>query len=144
MHRLRAATEDDYDFLKALHHAALRDVVEQTWGWDDEVQDRFFAEHWNPGSKQIIVVDGRDVGMVSLEKRPDEWFLAGIMLLPEWQNSEIGTAVIGDVLVDAARADVPVTLQVLKANRARRLYERLGFATTGETKTHILMKAEPG
>jgi hypothetical protein len=34
---------------------------------------------------------------------------------------------------------VPLTLQVLKNNRARRLYERLGLTAIGETPTHILM-----
>lgn len=144
MYALRAVSQGDYDFLRALHHAALRDVVEQTWGWDDEVQDRFFADHWNPADKQIIVVDGRDVGMLSLERRPDEWFLAGIMLLPEHQNQGLGTAVIRDVLSDARASGLPVTLQALKVNRARRLYEHLGFSTTGETETHLHMRAEPG
>jgi ribosomal protein S18 acetylase RimI-like enzyme len=37
-----------------------------------------------------------------------------------------------------------VTLQVLKVNPARRLYERLGFRVTGETPTHFLMLHEHG
>jgi hypothetical protein len=32
---------------------------------------------------------------------------------------------------------------VLKANLARRLYERLGFVVVGETETHHLMEARP-
>lgn len=37
-----------------------------------------------------------------------------------------------------------VRLRVLKANpRAAALYERLGFAVTGETDTHVLMERSP-
>ena len=35
---------------------------------------------------------------------------------------------------------MPVELQVLKVNPARRLYGRLGFQVTGETETHYLMQ----
>ncbi|MBN2562122.1 MAG: GNAT family N-acetyltransferase [Phycisphaerae bacterium] len=141
MYGLRPATDQDYDFLKRLHHAALRDVVERTWGWDEAFQDRFFAKHWDPADKQIISLDGRDVGMVSVEKHPDEWSLAGIMLLPDYQDRGIGTTVIKDILTAAAEAGLPVTLQVLRGNRAVRLYERLGFALLEQTERHFRMKA---
>jgi len=35
---------------------------------------------------------------------------------------------------------LPVRLRVFRVNPARRFYERLGFVTTGETETHVLME----
>jgi hypothetical protein len=32
---LRPASEQDREFLYALHCSTMRDVIEQTWGWDD-------------------------------------------------------------------------------------------------------------
>jgi hypothetical protein len=40
----------------------------------------------------------------------------------------------------ADAANLPLELQVLKVNPARRLYERLGLTVIGETDTHYLMQ----
>jgi predicted phosphodiesterase len=45
-------------------------------------------------------------------------------------------------MLEEARQGVAVTLQVLKMNPARRLYERLGFCIVGETGMKYRMKAE--
>src|SRR5690554_1984651 len=132
-YKLRQATEADHDFLYQLHIAAIRDAVEATWGWDEAFQRRYFEEHWDPGPRQIIVVDGQDVGMVQVEMYQDEIFLALIEVAPAWQGKGIGSSVIRDVQARAEEAALPVTLQVLKANpKARRLYERLGFVVVEE------------
>ncbi|MGB3712970.1 MAG: GNAT family N-acetyltransferase [Candidatus Promineifilaceae bacterium] len=70
----------------------------------------------------------------------DELFLAGIYLSPEWQNQGLGAVIIGDVLASAKARGQRVSLQVLKVNPARRLYERLGFSIFAETDTHFKMR----
>lgn len=67
-------------------------------------------------------------------------------LLPEFQGRGIGTKLIQAVMGEAAGLGLPLRLQVLKANRARRLYERLGFHVYAETATHLQMSRarEPG
>jgi hypothetical protein len=50
------------------------------------------------------------------------------------------------VIADASASEGDVVLRVMKRNRARRLYQRLGFVGDGETETHFLMRlplAEP-
>jgi RimJ/RimL family protein N-acetyltransferase len=55
-----------------------------------------------------------------------------------------GRQLIRSVMADAFERGLPVALRVLRTNHpAKRLYERLGFKTTGETETHYLMKARP-
>jgi len=54
----------------------------------------------------------------------------------------VGTSVVRDVMHQASRLGLPLRLQVLKANRARRLYERLGFREVAETPTHFQMMFE--
>jgi len=44
------------------------------------------------------------------------------------------------VLAEGRRHNLPVRLQVLKVNRARKLYERLGFEACGESETHVHME----
>ncbi len=66
MYTLRQATEADYAFLYHLPRATMKDYVAQTWGWDETVQAAMFKERFNPGHSQIVVIDGRDVGVLSI------------------------------------------------------------------------------
>ncbi len=140
MIQLRPATSADYDFLYDLHRAALKTYVEQIWGWDEEWQRQHFKEHFAPAKRQIIRREGVDVGAFFVEERADSLFLAYIAILPEYQRRGIGTTLIRELLDEAARKDIPVTLHVLKSNPARSLYERLGFAVVKETAERYVMK----
>ncbi len=144
MYTLRDATSEDRDFLYRLRRATLKEYVDRIWGWDEAVQRRMFDERFDPARYQIVTVDGRDVGAVSVERRPDGVFLADLHILPAHQGRGLGAAVIGDILMQARGPGLPVTLQVLKGNPARRLYERLGFVVTGETPTHYQMRHDAG
>jgi len=64
-----------------------------------------------------------------------------LCVAPEYQGQGIGTY-ITQALVNAAEASGRgVVLSVLKANeRARRLYERLGFEVVGESSHHYHMR----
>ncbi len=139
---LRPATDRDVAFLYALHRATMRDYVARTWGWDEAFQRAHFAAHFDPARIEIVVVEGADAGMLAVERRAGELHLANVRIAPEYQGRGLGTAILAAVRAEAARAGLPVTLQVLKVNPARRLYERCGFRVSGETATHYLMRAE--
>jgi len=140
---LRQAAQTDYDFLYRLHVAAMKDLVAQVWGWDDAWQERYFADHFDPAPSQVVVVDGKDAGVIAVVWGEAEAFLANIEILPEYQGHRLGTALIRHIIAEADARGLPVCLQVLKINPARRLYERLGFVVTGETETHNRMLRLP-
>jgi ribosomal protein S18 acetylase RimI-like enzyme len=139
---LRPITAADHTWLRWLHHAAMRDVVERTWGWDEAQQDALFLRYFNPSSgSQIVQVEERDVGLLDVESREGELFLSEIWIAPEQQGQGIGTQLVRDLQLRAEKEGLDVTLQVLKLNeRAQALYERLEFAVVGETATHRLMR----
>jgi ribosomal protein S18 acetylase RimI-like enzyme len=139
---LRPATEADRDVLYHLHAATIKEYVEQIWGWDDAFQEARFHQRFDPDVCQVIVVDGEDVGVLQVERREGEVFLGNIRIAPDRQRRGLGTAVIRDVLAQAACDGLPVALQVLKGNPAKGLYERLGFAVVKETATHYVMLKE--
>ena len=137
---LRPASEEDFHFLYDLKVACLKEYVTATYGWDEAYQRRLFAKRFDPSAMQIIVVDDRDVGQLSVEDSADELYIAGVYLLPAWQNQGLGTTVIENVLSTAAAREKGVHLQVLRVNPALRLYERLGFTIFEETDTHFKMR----
>ena len=140
---LRPATQHDYDFLWWLHCATMKPYVEKTWGWDEQWQAQRFRDHFDPATREIIEGDGLPIGCISVERREDRVFLSVIKIAPDHQNRGIGTKLVRALLNEADGRGVPVELQVIKANPARRLYERLGFAVVGETETHYLMRRVP-
>jgi ribosomal protein S18 acetylase RimI-like enzyme len=142
---LRPAGPADRDRLFALHRAAMREVVERAWGWEEAEQRARFNARFDPAGVAFIVVGGREVGLLSVNHRPGELYVENVQIVPEEQNRGIGTAVMRSVLARAASLRSAVTLQVLKANvRARQLYERLGFYATGEDGVHVRMRHAAG
>lgn len=139
---LRQATEADYDFLYHLIVACLKEYIAATWGWDDVFQENYFASRFNPENTSVLVVEGRDVGQLTLEEKDNSIVLSQICVLPRYQGQGLGTEVIQGVLAKAEIRNCPVRLRVLKVNPARRLYERLGFVVFGETPTHYLLQTE--
>jgi len=138
---LRPASEDDLDFLFALHRASMRGYVDAVWGWDDEFQSVFFRKRIDPDRLRIIEVDGQAVGVVGFHDDGERLDIGPFEVDPAIQGRGVGSAALGEMLAIADEAGIPATLQVLKVNsRALRLYERVGFEIVGETDTHHLMR----
>jgi len=138
--KCRPAHEKDVDFLYALHVATMKQYVEEVWGWDDGVQESLFRKNYAHAQTQIITLDGKDIGMLSVEDRENDVFLRVIEIHPKYQGKGIGTDLINKVIAEGAQNMKPVRLRVLKVNPAKRLYERLGFSTVEETLTHYIMR----
>jgi ribosomal protein S18 acetylase RimI-like enzyme len=127
-----------------VHHQGYREVVERQFGaWNLAVQDAYFRDGWNAAPHEILEYDGAPVGYVCIEDRLDLVHVRELVLLPEFQNRGIGTALLRQVMAHAEGRGVPVQLGALHANRAAELYRRLGFWEIGRTDTHILFEWLP-
>jgi GNAT superfamily N-acetyltransferase len=133
---LRPATPDDYDFVFSVHCTAMRPYVEPIYGWDEDWQSCHIREQFDPDKRQIIRYGGADVGYISVEEQQSCHLLQMIAILPEYQGRGIGATLIRRLQRRARLKGVPLMLQVLKGNPARRLYERLGFKVFDATDTH--------
>lgn len=114
--------------------------VEAAWGsWDADAQAERFAKA--PLSEHhIVVFEGRPIGCLLVLRESDAVILSRIWIMPSSQQRGIGTRLVWEVCEQATREGLPVRLRVLKVNRARRLYERLGFETVSATPTHFVME----
>lgn len=141
---LRPATDSDYEYLYRLNEATMRVYREQAYGpWEESVERRRLADHFQPDSTRILVIDGRDAGMIDVRAGETSVNLANIRIAPEYQRRGFGSRILRGILEDAHREGRSVMLSALKVNPARRLYERLGFMVVGETATHFMMEARP-
>ena len=146
---LRPAAAADSEFCFQLHKAAMGEYVTAIWGWDEQRQREFHARGFTPGYWQIITVDGTDAGILIVDYRPAEIYLARIEIHPDYQGLGIGTRLISALIEEAAQRGQDLVLDVLTVNdRAQALYQRLGMKEVGrhgDSKIRITMRsARPG
>ena len=92
--QLRRAGVSDQAFLYNLHRTTMRDVIEQTWGWDEEWQRGDFSRRLAACDVSIIDVDGQPVGSLWVEHRPGAIHIVELQLVPTVQGQGIGTGVV--------------------------------------------------
>jgi ribosomal protein S18 acetylase RimI-like enzyme len=95
-------------------------------------QTAHYKTHFPTAEQTIIQREGVPVGRLILNRSKDMIHIIDIALLPEARNAGIGSAVMKDVMEEAARDNRQVMLRVEFFNPARRLYARLGFVQTRE------------
>jgi ribosomal protein S18 acetylase RimI-like enzyme len=138
---LRPASEQDREFLYALHRSTMRDLIEQTWGWDDAWQLDAFQKRLAAYTVSVIEAGSRPVGSLWLEQRPDCLYVHDLQVTPTQQGQGIGTAVMETVIEQGASRGLPIVLSVLRANpRVLHLYDRLGFRATKVEPPFIRMR----
>jgi ribosomal protein S18 acetylase RimI-like enzyme len=146
----RPAQPDDTAFLYEVYASTRADEL-RAWGWDQAQQAAFLQmqftaqqQHYafmgDEAEQQIILGDGQAIGRLIVIRHERDIVLADIALLPSHRNAGIGTQLIQCLQVEAAQTRRPVRLQVEKSNRARRLYERLGFSIIDDAGVHWQME----
>ena len=98
-----------------------------------------------PDSSFEIVLNGeKKVGRIWIARREDSFHLVDIAILPEAQNSGIGTNLIRDLQREAEIALKPVRLSVFRFNPGSvRFHERLGFTVTHEDAIQLYYEWKP-
>ena len=98
-------------------------------------QTEHYHVHYPEAEYQIIQRDGNPIGRLITERSKKQLLIMDIALLPEYRNTGVGTALIQDLMDEAARSGVPLVLRVEFFNPVIRLYTRLGFIKTREVNS---------
>jgi len=145
---LTRAARADEERLFALHRDAMRDYVEETWGWDEAWQRSFFTQTFAPARHALIMrreaafsLGHTLVGRICLTRHWRRVFLRDIELVAAERNRGLGTAIVSAILELARARRQAVELLVLKCNPAQRLYARLGFAIVADDGARLTMRA---
>jgi len=134
--RLREATPEDQSFLFEVY-ASTRIEELEGMGWDDNQKQAFIRMQFLARESsyprvddRIILLDGRPVGRMMVDRNESAILLRDIAILTEYRNAGIGSRLIHDLMNEATAADKPIELHVVSTSPAVRLYERLGFRRT--------------
>jgi ribosomal protein S18 acetylase RimI-like enzyme len=133
---LRKAEEADLDFIWRLRVATMKEGISPSYGWDEETQRGYAAESLRG---EIVLIDERPVGVLTLADWTHELHLVWMAILPEMQRQGLGTALIEHCQRHALEAGKPLTLQVLRNSPAVSLYERFGFQVYDQNGPYKLL-----
>lgn len=146
---LRAATPNDRDFLmtvfastRADELAVLAADTTQRLAFINlqfNAQQQSYNACYPAAESSIIVLGGRPIGSMLVERTAEAILLVDIALLDEYRNRQIGSCLIRSLMDEAATARKAVRLSVYKLNPALRLYERLGFLRTADDGVYFEM-----
>ena len=147
------AAPRDREFLYRVYASTRADELAVV-PWDDaqkdaflraqfDAQDRWYRESYARATFELIVVDGEPAGRLYLHRGEDELRIVDIALLPAQRGNGVGTALVRALLAEADAAGQSVTIHVERGNRARRLYERLGFSVAEDKGVYLFLERRP-
>src|SRR5262245_17796181 len=129
----RQATVNDTDLLWSVFRASMEDYITQTRGeWNEEREESQFRNQLDLAASRVISSNHLEVGFIMAPIIEGALWIHTLCIALEHQNRGIGTEWIRSVIAEAEKQEMELFLSVLKVNRARRLYERLGFKVIEE------------
>jgi ribosomal protein S18 acetylase RimI-like enzyme len=152
---LRRARARDRSFQRALFATARPDAaliarwppVQRDAFLDQQfaLQDIHYRRVYAAADFLLVTHGGAPIGRLIVHKGRREWRVVDIGFVPERRGQGLGTALLRCVQDSCAAAGAAtLNLQVEFGNRARGLYDRLGFVQTGDTGSHIEMVWQTG
>ena len=149
----RPVDVQDGEFLCALYASTRSEELAQV-DWPEHQKEAFLhmqfeAQHWyhqeyyREASLQLILLDGKPIGRLYVQRWPGEIRLIDISLLPEHRGNGLGTGLLQDLQSEAAEACMCLTIHVEKFNPALRLYTRLGFRQEADRGVYWFLKWQP-
>ena len=136
--QLRPAEPQDFEFCARLYGADLALYIP-----DPAAQAAKLATlhpRWHVSEVRIIVRDGTDVGWLQSTSDGQAVFIVQFFVDAPLRGRGIGNDVLGCIVAEATSRGQDVTLEVVKENRALRLYRRFGFEIVGEDAVKFHMR----
>ena len=137
--KLRKCSIDDLEFIIHLKELGMKWYIEKIYGWDYKIQKEKTLNELNKNLKNmnIIIVDGKDVGVTTFCDNDDFYEIGLIIIHPDYQNKGIASQILKEYISIAQNSKKRIIVKTYKENPAQRLYLRLGFKIINTDNTHI-------
>ena len=146
----RPITDADLPFLAQVYASTrLQELAVTDWSdaqkgaflqWQFDAQHAHYRQHYHSTDFLVIERAAVPVGRLYLARWTEEHRIVDVALLPQHRGAGLGSALLRDLLDEAAAAGKAVTIHVEKFNPALTLYRRLGFVAAGEEGVYDLMR----
>jgi ribosomal protein S18 acetylase RimI-like enzyme len=150
---LRPVELGDEEFLYRVYASTRQEELAQT-GWSEaqkemflrqqfEAQSRYYREHYQEASFDVILTDSSPIGRLYVARWPEEIRIVDIAVLPEYRNAGIGTKLLENLISESEASAKPLSIHVERFNPALHLYRRLGFREVADKGVYLLMVRAP-
>ena len=150
---LRPQLDSDLEFAAHLYAESREEELRRV-EWSDEVKRAFlraqfdaqwahYSQHYHDAAFSIIERDGARIGRLYVWAGPDDVRIVDIAICAEARGAGIGSALLREVMEEAARSGKSASIHVERDNRALGLYQRLGFEHVDDHGVYYLMKWSP-
>jgi ribosomal protein S18 acetylase RimI-like enzyme len=150
---LRTARPEDEDFLFRVYSSTRTEELKLT-NWDEAQKQAFlkmqfagqqtdYSSRYPKADHQIILWGQEPVGRLYISRTGDEIHILDVTILPEHRGAGIGSAVLGEILLESKKDRKPVRIYVETFNPSLRLFERLGFSKVEDAGFHRLLEWKP-
>lgn len=147
---LRNASSADESFLFEVYASTRAEEMAMV-PWTDEqrqsfLQSQFTAQHdhyherYPDAAYQVIMQSDEPVGRIYLVRDEGSLDILDITIHPKHRNAGIGTAVIEQVMSEAAQSEKSVRIYVETFNRSQTLFQKLGFAAIEQDGFNLLLE----
>lgn len=133
----RRVRPGDSTYCWAIYSEAMAPLVT---GWNATAQRRMVELALGEEGASIMVVDKSDAGWLHVSETRFDIHLGHLYLEADRRNQGLGTRFLQWMTERAQRKAKVFTLDVMANNRARALYERLGFVAAGTSAGKIRMQ----
>lgn len=148
--RLRPDTPADRALLRRVY-ASTREIEMGLVDWPDaqkqafldmqfEAQDRHYRGAYPEAAFLVVEHEGVPAGRLVVDRGGDAIHIVDLALLPTHRGQGLGGALLQELIDEGRATRRPVRIYVERSNRARSLYDRLGFVVIGEGDVHHLME----
>jgi ribosomal protein S18 acetylase RimI-like enzyme len=147
---LRRAVEADVPFLRQVYATTREDELCLV-AWTDEQKAAFiemqfraqkahYQEFYPTCQFLVILLEDEPIGRLYVDRREHSIEILDVALLPAFRGRGIGRVLIEEILEEARASGRRVTIYVEHYNRARGLYDRLGFRHLATNGVYHLME----
>ena len=137
--RYKKASEKDIDFLLDLRIKTMNEHLSSS-NLSTDKEAHLQRIQYMFDKAQIILLNNEPIGLLKTEQNADKIEIIQIQIDPSQQGKGIGKVILKDMIREGISAKKPVTLSVLKTNKAQNLYLSLGFKIIDEDEYSYMMR----
>jgi ribosomal protein S18 acetylase RimI-like enzyme len=133
------AQETDRDFLLLLRKITMQGHLEKA-GFDLSEQAHIERINKHFDGSYLVLYSKQKIGLLKCVETGDNIEIIQLQILPDYQGKGIGKYLLTQQADKATQLRKKLTLNVLKENPAKLLYERNGFTIVGEDEHEYHME----